>query len=225
MHRPVVRAVPAPVVDPTLLRLRVEAELAMSPEADETATNYEGTILLMDESFDPKEAKEIGYIAYRTVPAFWDHGQENEDAFFMLDELDADAAHIAECLQQNLDEAAPDGITGVLILDNVWIDPAYRGQGVASHAIWRVLKLCEGSSVPDHAVALLYAWDKPRADAEWERFEETDPTEFEHRVGRLHDLFARAGFRRVGDTDVVVFPLEREPPAPSASVFATHGRG
>lgn len=220
---PVAVLMSAPEADPTLLRLRIRADVSMSPEMDETATDYEGEILLMDESFDEEEAKQIGHISYRVVPAFFDPDEENQDALFTLDELDGDALHVGESLQEHFAEAAPDGIAGLLIIDNIWIEPAYRGQGVASHAIWRVLKLFEGSAVPDHAVALLYSWDKPTSDAPWERIEEKDRAEFRHRVERLYDLFARAGFRRVGNTDVVIFPLEREVHAPSATVYMSRG--
>lgn len=126
---------------------------------------------------------------------------------------------MGEVLDEHLADVSPDGVMGLLLIDTVWVDPAYRGQGVASHALWRLLRLFEGSMMPDLAVAHLVPIDKPKAGAEWERVAELDPEEAKERLGLLHDLFARSGFLRVADSDVVFFPLEREARLPSTSVY------
>jgi GNAT superfamily N-acetyltransferase len=131
----------------------------------------------------------------------------------MMDGLDEAALRIAETVQENLEDAAPDGMFGLLILDSVWVDPAYRGQGVASHAIWRVLKLFEGAAMPDYAVAIARPFDQDAVEDEPEVVEDDEQQE------RVLTLFERMGFHRVGDSDVVIFPLEKEPRAPSMDTF------
>lgn len=206
-------------LEPARLRIRIRAEVPAVPDEDHESVDYIGDILLWDGDFET--SKEIGFIAYRVVPVSYIPGDENEDAFFTMDALDDDATYIAGVLGEHFREVAPDGIFGLLVIDNIWIDHGHRSKGVASHVIWGILKPYLAAMTPDHAVAVLYSWDKAAREDPWERIDEKDPDEFAHRVERLHMLFERAGFSRIRDTRVVCFPLERVTSAPSVDVFSS----
>jgi GNAT superfamily N-acetyltransferase len=205
-------------IEPARIRLRVTADLAVSPDAEFEPIDYEADVILLDEDFEDVEGEPIGHVSYRVVSAFFEVGKDNGNSVVTLDAIDAGLGSIAETIDENIEEIAGDGVWGLLVIDSIWVDPKHRGQGIASHVIWRLLKLYEGAALPDHAVAILDPWDKDSLDEEATEFA---PEEADERRERLFALFERSGFRRIGDTDIVIFALENEIQAPNGYVYTT----
>lgn len=112
-------------------------------QVEDRIVHYHGTIVALDEDF--KHETSVGHFEFYEFKAPFDPDGDNEELFESMDEQTEHSIVLGEILEHAASmEEFQFGLTKVVYLARLEVEPAYRRQGIGQAFLWRVLEYFAG---------------------------------------------------------------------------------